>query len=277
MYRMDFMNSLSMSRQASKAARKYLAGALLVGREAADLNIVFSPSHRSGGFVSSEPLAGHVMEPIKILQGDSYLQTALNGEHVDFIKIDVEGYELEVLAGLQKTVATHRPVVTMELNHWCLNAFQRMSVPEFIDRLCEIFPVLYAVHDGHAADLHDPGERYHVTYRHILHFQYTALVAAFDRQQLPSFLQRYVVQAKPRAAVPDPHARIAVLERERLELEQELNAEREASHAMHEDLAERLAAAIERAHKIAAELEAVRNSTSWRVTAPLRAVKNLIQ
>lgn len=29
MYRMDFMNSLSMSRQVSKAARKYRAGALL--------------------------------------------------------------------------------------------------------------------------------------------------------------------------------------------------------------------------------------------------------
>ena len=234
--------------------------------------------------MSSEPLTGHVMEPIKILQGDDYLQSALNGQHIDFMKIDVEGYELEVLAGLKQTIDACRPIVTLELNHWCLNAFQRMSVPEFIDRLCDIFPILYAVHDGHAADLHDSSERYHVTYRHILHFQYSALVAAFDASQLRSFLQAYVTEAKPRAAIPDPHARIAVLERERLdlererdELEQTLISQREACRTMEEELSCRLAVAIERANLIAAELEAIRNSTSWRVTKPLRVVKALIQ
>ncbi len=249
-----------------------------LGREAAELNIVFSPSHRSGGFVSSEPLAGHIMEPIKILQGDRYVETALSGsERVNFIKIDVEGFELEVLAGLEQTIANHRPVVTMELNHWCLNAFQRMSVPDFIDRLCLIFPLLYAVHDGHAINLHDAAERYHVTYRHILHFEYTALVAAFDEKQISAFLHSYVTNAQPRSAPVNLHARIAVLERERLELEQELNAEHEAGRAMQEDLSAALAAAIERTHLVAAELEAVRNSTSWRITKPLRAVKKLIQ
>ncbi|SOD25297.1 methyltransferase, FkbM family [Variovorax sp. YR752] len=248
-----------------------------LGREPADLNIVFSPSHRSGGFVAREGLAGHVTEPIQILQGDTYLQATLGTERVGFIKIDVEGFELEVLAGLQQTIATHRPVVTLELNHWCLNAFQRTSVPDFIDTLCKIFPLLYAVHDGHAIDLHDSGDRYHATYRHIVHFEYAALVGAFDRQQLDAFLQAYVDRAKPRSVPADPHARIAVLERERLELEQELNAEREAGRAMQEDLSAALAAAIERTHQARGELEAVRASTSWRITRPLRAVKNLMQ
>ena len=41
----------------------------------------------------------------------------LAGARVDFIKIDVEGMELAVLAGLTETVAAHRPPIFLELAH----------------------------------------------------------------------------------------------------------------------------------------------------------------
>jgi FkbM family methyltransferase len=54
-------------------------------------------------------------EPVKIAieRGDDLLQR-LGVNDVDFIKIDVEGHEREVLAGLQSTMAQQRPFMTVE-------------------------------------------------------------------------------------------------------------------------------------------------------------------
>jgi len=83
------------------------------------------------------------------------------------------------------------PVAALELNHWCLNAFQRISVPDFLDYLCSMFPVLVAVEGDKYLDLRDAGERYIVMYGHILHFQYMNLVGAFSSERLTNFLAQY--------------------------------------------------------------------------------------
>jgi len=44
-------------------------------------------------------------------------------EHVDLIKIDVEGLEPEVILGLEKTITTHKPIVYWE-------AFQKDMVEQ---------------------------------------------------------------------------------------------------------------------------------------------------
>lgn len=251
-----------------------------LGREPADLNIVFFPSHRSGGFVSSEKLAGHVMEPIRILNGDAFVRTALAGARVDFIKIDVEGFELEVLAGLSETIAADRPVVTLELNHWCLNAFQRMSVPAFLDVLLERFPLLYAVHDGHAMVLRDSASRYHVTSRHIMHFEYMSLVGAFDEASLPKFIDRFIRSPRPRRERQDLGKKFEELETTFAEVQAALRAERTEAARREEELERlkrELADGRARQQSLAQQLEAMRRSTSWRVTRPLRAVKDLIR
>jgi hypothetical protein len=45
------------------------------------------------------------------MRGDDLLQ----GEHVDFIKIDTEGMELEVLEGFRGTITSHRPSLFVEV------------------------------------------------------------------------------------------------------------------------------------------------------------------
>lgn len=158
-----------------------------LGSSEGAFELTFAPDNRSGGFVSNltSASAGHQVEPIRIVAGDAYLRAAHVG-HVDFIKIDVEGFERMVIEGLAHTLAHCQPVVVLELNHWCLNAFQRTSVPDFFDFLRGVFPYLYAVDGADVRNLHQPDDAYYVMYQHIVHnFRYPNLVGAFNRARIP--------------------------------------------------------------------------------------------
>lgn len=52
-------------------------------------------------------------QTIKTVIGDDFLKSA-NVNSVDFIKIDVEGFEGQVIAGLKQTIKASRPIVLME-------------------------------------------------------------------------------------------------------------------------------------------------------------------
>jgi len=52
----------------------------------------------------------------KVVNGDMYLKSKMILKNILFVKIDVEGYEMEVLKGLKKTLMTNRPLVQMEAN-----------------------------------------------------------------------------------------------------------------------------------------------------------------
>lgn len=45
---------------------------------------------------------------------DQYALDSFPYPQVDFIKIDVEGYELEVVKGAERTIKTHKPVIVVE-------------------------------------------------------------------------------------------------------------------------------------------------------------------
>ncbi|MFZ4710170.1 MAG: FkbM family methyltransferase [Zwartia sp.] len=178
-----------------------------LGKEAGTFELTFAPNNRSGGFVSNLTSAseGHQVEHITIARGDDFIRERQIAK-VDFIKIDVEGFEQSVIEGLAATIARDQPIVALELNHWCLNAFQRTSVPDFFDFLRGVFPYLYAVDMRYtsnlrdrlhrellpsfydkkdARNLHDQDAAYHVMYRHILHgSSYPTLVGAFNPTQL---------------------------------------------------------------------------------------------
>lgn len=163
-----------------------------LGEVAGESVLTFAPSNRSGGFVSNQTQAsiGHITEKIVIRQLDEVVDS-LNLPKIDFIKIDVEGFEGHVLRGAAKTLSFYKPVVILELNHWCLNAFQRTSVPDFFDLLRSIFPILLAVDGSNYMDLHDESESYIVMYHHILHMRFPSIIAAFNEDKLHMFRKLY--------------------------------------------------------------------------------------
>jgi FkbM family methyltransferase len=163
-----------------------------LGETPGRFTLTFAPSNRAGGFVSDQTQAssGHAVEDIEIRRLDDVMPS-LDAPPVDFIKIDVEGFEAHVLRGASATLAASRPLLVLELNHWCLNAFQRTSIPDYFDLLRSLFPVLVAVDGASYLDLHNESERYIVMYHHIVHMRFPNLLAAYDEGRLQRFRASY--------------------------------------------------------------------------------------
>lgn len=68
----------------------------------------------SGSFMPSHATENNkIMGKLRLVNGDEYLN-ALGLERVDLIKIDVEGFERNVLTGLKNSILKYRPIIFME-------------------------------------------------------------------------------------------------------------------------------------------------------------------
>ncbi len=146
--------------------------------------ITFAPSNRSGGFVSDtlKLTAGHITETIEIETMDRFFYN--HADQPDFIKLDVEGFEPRVLRGARSVLTAQKPIIILELNHFCLNIMHRVSVPDFLDQLAATFPVLLALERDNSAmaNLHNPDQRYRVMNLHVTKFRFPNILAGFDPQ-----------------------------------------------------------------------------------------------
>jgi len=66
-------------------------------------------------------------------------------KRIDFIKIDVEGFESGVLEGATKTIERFAPIVYMEFNLWCLMAYSKIDPIEFAESLVRKFCFVFAI------------------------------------------------------------------------------------------------------------------------------------
>lgn len=99
------------------AARNVLARPVAVGAHAAPVRIAPAPGGRLGW--SRIDAAGELAASATTLDAEV---ERLKIPRVDFIKIDVEGYEREVLTGAQMILRRDRPVVMYEINPQALAA-----------------------------------------------------------------------------------------------------------------------------------------------------------
>lgn len=164
-----------------------------LGKVYGSFELTFSADNRAGGFVSNKIQAssGHKVEIVEVVPGDAFVQKNAICK-IDFIKIDVEGFERDVIDGLRKTILEFKPTVVLELNHWCLNVLQRTSVPDFVDFLRNVFPYLYAVDASDVRNLHDVDDTYHVMYHHVVGgFKYPSVVGSHDPKRLVNFFAKF--------------------------------------------------------------------------------------
>lgn len=91
----------------------------------------------TGSFVAEHEAGNNVaIGRLKVVQADAYIRR-LELAHIDLIKIDVEGFELAVLRGLNATLLRYRPMVMLELSDSA-----RFSLPDAA-ALLALFPAGY--------------------------------------------------------------------------------------------------------------------------------------
>ena len=76
----------------------------------------------TGSFVADHDSANTAGPPLRVVQADDYF-VEMNLNRIDLIKIDVEGFERQVLAGMRRTIEKYRPLITMEYSDTTMNAF----------------------------------------------------------------------------------------------------------------------------------------------------------
>ena len=115
------------------------------------------PAHLSGSYVA----AGGVSHPAAAgLTTFNVPTTTLDhyGEQhdidsLDLVKIDVEGHELDVLAGARTLLAALRPITIIEFNLWAIVNVQRLEPEAFLDGVFAVFPNVGYLDHG-SAEVH---------------------------------------------------------------------------------------------------------------------------
>lgn len=118
-------------------------------------------------------------------------------DRVDFVKLDVEGYELFALEGAKEILNRFKPIVYLEMNHWCLNVLQRICLPEFRERLLTIFPYIYAIEGTSYLDFADKKNFHSIAHSHLIYFKYVNLIAGFDEDKILQNLTNLHYQITP--------------------------------------------------------------------------------
>jgi FkbM family methyltransferase len=149
-------------------------------------------------------------------------------DRVDLVKIDVEGAELSVLEGAQKTLATHHPTTVLEFNTFGFTIHQSVLPQVALARITQLFPYVFVLDrtDGSLCRVESSRETYDFLYDNGIHGPTDNMLCSFD--DLP-VTRRYT-------GIP-------------------------------------VSAPAEQIAELAAEIDAIHDTLSWRLTAPLREAR----
>jgi FkbM family methyltransferase len=216
------------------------------------LTLTQSPSFSAAAFISpTYQVDGCHRYCVRGCPIDEYVEN-LGIEPIDFIKIDVEGFELEVFRGARRTIERWQPMLVCEVNHWCLNVIQRKCLPDFIEEVFTFCPHVFAIDSGlQYLDLSDPASLHKFYHDHTTKFSYMNLLCGFDKDALRvklDWLPRFYQMELER------NAYCSAFESEKTALRSKLELETNA---------------------LRAERDALLNSRSWRYSKSLRRLWSL--
>lgn len=92
----------------------------------------------TGSFIADHSLNNELGTTLRVANGDEYISNLLLSK-IDLIKIDVEGFEKNVLIGLKDTIEKYRPTIVIEYSATTMKSFSGLE--EFMS----LFPARYKV------------------------------------------------------------------------------------------------------------------------------------
>lgn len=113
---------------------------------------------------------------------------------VDFIKLDLEGYELFALEGARRVLKQFKPIVYLEMNHWCLNVFHRITLPEFHEKLIQFLPYVFAINDTSYLEFSDYKHFHYIAHEHLTKFKFGNLIAGFNKKNMEEILNLFLTK-----------------------------------------------------------------------------------
>jgi FkbM family methyltransferase len=119
-----------------------------LGAEAGEISFFDDPgTPASSHMVTGDTYVRTSDHSVKVMTIDQFVsETGLT--ELDLIKIDVEGFEIDVLRGAVATIAALRPAVFVEFNAFTMITFRNINPREMLVFLRETFPYLYRFIDG---------------------------------------------------------------------------------------------------------------------------------
>jgi FkbM family methyltransferase len=137
-------------------------------------------SSDEGSLLSSESYGSQSFEAATTTLDDFVADHGL--DRVDFVKVDVEGAEMSVLAGAEKMLATYRPATVLEFNTFGFTIHQSVLPQVALARIMEIFPHVFVLDrfDGALRRLETPHETYAFLYDNGIHGPTDNMLCTFD-------------------------------------------------------------------------------------------------
>lgn len=143
-----------------------------LGQEAGRLRFFVSEEFGAGGHAMTERHAAGAELPateVPMTTLDAFAAAEGIGR-IDLVKLDVEGFEPEVLAGGAATLARTRPVVVLELNSFCLIACRNRTTRDVLDGLLARFRHVFRLEESGALAPIRPGlSLYGFLHDHLVH------------------------------------------------------------------------------------------------------------
>ena len=174
-------------------------------------------------------------------------------ERVDFIKIDVEGFEPNVLKGACATIERFNPIIYMEFNSWALLSQGRTNPLSFLSDIFGEFEAVYVAAESGQFEAKP------------------ALAVLHDNLAFHGSVNDLILLKRSRP-LKLPPAPLTLMVPEVIDPSLEIKALKDQIVALNEQAA----ALEEEAVCLKTQIATIQNSTSWRVTAPLRRVKRAI-
>jgi FkbM family methyltransferase len=107
----------------------------------------FTADNPAGSFITDTDVSAGTAETVQVSTLDDWAREA-DLDRLDLVKMDVEGSELRVLEGGDKTLREFRPALFAECNPIPLRRFQRASPHELVDLLHDIYGRVSYLREG---------------------------------------------------------------------------------------------------------------------------------